>query len=87
MIRSIEREGGWQIPGLAQSRILDGRKLLPKGYGVSGIPLHITVFKPRRKVRATISLFGLKEDGKTLVMGERRRAALNVIGSETMFAR
>ena len=79
MIRSIEKESGWQIPGVAQSRVLDRRKLLPKGYGVSGVPLHITVFKPRREVRATISLFGLKEDGKTLVMGERRGAVQSII--------
>ena len=79
MIRSIEKESGWQIPGLAQSRILDRRKLLPKGYGVSGVPLRITVFKPRREVRATISLFGLKNDGKTLVMGERRGAVQSII--------
>jgi hypothetical protein len=79
MIRSIEKESGWQIPGLGQSRILDRRRLLPKGYGVSGVPLQITVFKPRREVRAMISLFGLKSDGKTLVMGERRGAVQSII--------
>ena len=79
MIKSIEKESGWQIPWLAQSRILDRRKVLPKGYGVSGVRLHVTVFKPRREVRATISLFGLKEDGKTLVMGERRGAVQSII--------
>jgi hypothetical protein len=78
-IRSIEKESGWQIPGLAQSRILDRRKLVPKGYGVSGVPLHITVFKPRREVRATISLFGLKQDGQTLVMGQRTGAVQSII--------
>jgi hypothetical protein len=79
MIRSIEKKSGWLIPGLSQSRMVDRRKLLPKGYGVRGVPLHITVFKPWREVRATISLFGLKEDGKTLVMGERRGAVQSII--------
>jgi hypothetical protein len=78
-IWSIEKESGWQIPGLAQSRIRDKRKLIPKGYGVDGVALHITVFKPRREARATISLFGLKEDGKTLVMGERTGAVQSII--------
>ncbi|PYS70652.1 MAG: hypothetical protein DMF69_12865 [Acidobacteria bacterium] len=79
MIRSIEKKNGWLVPGLAHSRMTGRRKLLPKGYGVSEVPLHVTVFKPRRETRATISLFGLQEDHKTLVMGERTGAVRSII--------
>jgi len=79
MIKSVINDDGWKIPGLAQSRVTDSRKLIPKGYGVSGVPLHITVFKPRREFITTIFLYGLKEDEKILVMGQRRGAVESII--------
>jgi hypothetical protein len=79
MIRSIVRDSGWEIPGLSPSRITDPRKPLPAGYGVPGVGLNITVLKPTRQFVTTISLFGLKPDGTTLVMGERRGAVKSII--------
>lgn len=77
-IKSIVRETGWEIPGLALSRITTSRKPLPAGYGPN-VPVNITILKPRREVVATISLFGLKPDGTTLVMGQRRGAVQIII--------
>jgi hypothetical protein len=79
VITSTVKENGWKIPGLSQSRITDPRRLVPKGYGVSGIQLHLTVLKPKREFIETISLYGLKDDGKTLVIGERRGAVKSII--------
>ena len=78
-IKSIVREKGWEIPGLSSSTISTPRKLLPQGYGVAGVPLNVTILKPRRDVITTISLFGLRPDGTTLVMGERRGAVQIII--------
>ena len=77
-IKSIVRESGWEIPGLSLSRITTSRKPLPNGYGPD-VPVNITVLRPRREVITTISLFGLKPDGSTLVMGQRTGAVQIII--------
>jgi hypothetical protein len=77
-IKSIVRETGWEIPGLSRSRIMTPRKPLPGGYGPNA-PVNITIFKPRREVISTISLFRLKPDRTTLVMGQRRGAVQIII--------
>jgi len=79
MVKSIVKEDGWKIPGLSQSRVTDPRRLLPQQYGVTRVPLNLTVLKPRREFIDTISLYGLKDDGQTLVMGERRGAVRGII--------
>jgi hypothetical protein len=77
-IKSIVSETGWEIPGLSLSRITTPRKPLPAGYGPN-VPVNVTILKPRREVLTTISLFGLKPDGATLVMGQRRGAVQIII--------
>ena len=77
-IKSVLKETGWEIPGLSLSRITTARKLLPAGYGPNA-PLNVTILRPRREVISTISLFGLKPDGTTLVMGQRKGAVQIII--------
>jgi len=71
IIKPAVNEGGWKIPGLEESRMTGPRKRLPKGYGPSSVPLHVTVFTPTRKFITTIPLYRLK-DGQTLIVAERK---------------
>lgn len=70
---------GWKIPGLAESQARRPRHPLPAGYGVQGVPLQITLLRPKREVRDTVLLYGVKDDGETVVVGQRRVAVRAII--------
>ena len=78
-ISSVIKSSGWVIPGLLESHITGPRRLLPPSYGVRGVPLYVTVLKTADEVRTTLSLYGLKEDGKTLLVTERTAAVDSIL--------
>jgi hypothetical protein len=78
-VKRVIEESGWKIPGLEQSLVTDPRKLLPSGYGVSSVPLHITVLKPKREYITTISLYGFKDNGETIVVKQRQAVVRSII--------
>src|SRR5262245_55563779 len=53
-LKRIIMEGGWEIPGLDQSKILYPRKLVEFYSEPKPVHLYITVFKPDKEVVASV---------------------------------
>jgi hypothetical protein len=63
----VIKEGGWEIPGLAQSEIVDQRHSF-KGYSEKPVPqLYVIAFKPSRKVIVALPQYFFRNDEEMVV--------------------
>ena len=81
-LKRVVMPTGWKIPGLTESKALSPRHPLAPGYGVQGVPMQITLLKPTREVREQILLYGAKDGGETIIVGQRLAVVRGIIKCE-----
>jgi len=75
-------EGGWEIPGLGQSKLVYPRKLV-EFYSEKPVHLYLTGFKPEQEVIVSVPLYyRLRENDAALVIRQEQASIISIVKYE-----
>jgi hypothetical protein len=77
-LKRVIMEGGWDIPGLEQSKMVYSRKLV-EYYGDKPIRLYVTAYEPKREVIISVPrYYSLRENDAALVIKTQKASIIGI---------